>query len=180
MNLKSLQLFAAAVLLAASLPAATLTLTPDTVSGASGSTVGWSYSLDNDTANWIVINSVVSSGFNPAFGAFSEFAATNFNVVAPGTVFSEAFDPTLLLGLGKFDIAPGATVGDFSTGSFLVGFDTYSSDPLADGGVGFIDGRGIFEISFARVDAIEQVPEPATVALTGAALVALLRFRRRN
>jgi hypothetical protein len=180
MTWKPLQLLAATAFLAVSLPAATLTLTPATISGAPGTTTGWSYSLDNDTANWIVINSVVDSGFNPAFGTFTEYAASNFNVVAPGTIFSETFNLSLLQGFGQFDIAPGATIGDFSIGSFLVGFDTYSSDPLVDGGIGFISGLGTFDISFARVDAVDPVPEPATLALTGAALLAVLSFRRRN
>ncbi len=180
MNWKPVQLLAATALLSVSLPGATLTLTPATISGAPGSTVGWSYSLVNDTANWIVINSVVDSGFNPAFGTFTEFAATNFNVVAPNTIFSEAFSLPLLQGFGRFDIAPGATAGTFSSGSFQVGYDTYSSDPNLNGGLDFISGLNTFQISFARVDASAPVPEPATVALTGAALVALLSFRRRS
>ncbi len=98
MNWKPVQLLAATALLSVSLPGATLTLTPATISGAPGSTVGWSYSLVNDTANWIVINSVVDSGFNPAFGTFTEFAATNFNVVAPNTIFSEAFRIKMMKG----------------------------------------------------------------------------------
>lgn len=180
MNWKSFKLVAAAVLLAASLPAATLTLTPDTISGGPGSTIGWSYSLNNDTADFIVINGVVANGFDPAFGTFTEFAASNFNVVAPSTIFSEAFSLPLLQGFGQFAIAPGATPGSFSTGTFLVGFDRYSSDPQSDGGLGFIDGLGKLEVSFARVDASEPIPEPATLALTGAALVTLLSFRRRS
>ncbi len=182
MNWKPLQLLAAAAILAVSLPAATLTLTPDTISGAPGTTVGWGFSLDNTTADWIVINSVTATGFNPAFGTFTEFAATNFIVVAPNSLFSEAFNLPLLQGFGQFDIAPGVTPGDSTTGSFLVGFDRYSSDPLLDGGIGFIDGLGTFEVPFARVNAAaaDPIPEPATVALTGATLVALLAFRRRN
>jgi hypothetical protein len=180
MNWKSFILAAATALLAVSLPAATLTLTPDTISGVPGSTVGWGFSLNNDTADWIVINGVAANGFNPAFGTFTEFAASNFIVVAPNEIFSQSFNLPLMQGLGQFAIAAGAAPGDFSTGSFQVGFDRYSSDPLVNGGAGFIDGLGSFQVPFARVNAGDPVPEPATLALTGAALVALLTLRRRS
>ena len=182
MNWKSLQLLTATALLAVSLPAASLTLTPATVSGAPGTTTGWGFELLNDTSNWIVINSVTDSGFNPAFGTFTEYAASSFFVFAPNSIAPVGFPFSLstLEGFGQFAIAPGVTVGDFSTGSFRVGYDTYSSDPLVDFGAGFITGDNYFDISFARVDAVAPIPEPATVALSGAALLALLSVRRRS
>ena len=124
---------------------------------------------------------MVASGFNPAVGTFTEYADTNFNVVAPNTVYPEPpFNQSLLQGFGQFDIAPGVTAGDFTTGSFVVGYDTYSSDPTSNGGIDFITGTNSFDISFARVDAVTSVPEPAALALTAAALAALLGLRRRN
>ncbi|MBL8242467.1 MAG: PEP-CTERM sorting domain-containing protein [Bryobacterales bacterium] len=180
MTWKLLKLSAATALFAASLPAASLTLTPSTISGAPGSTIGWNFSLNNDTPNWIIINNVAPSGFNPALGAFTEYAASNFNVVAPNTVFAENFNGSLLQGFGQFEIVPGAIIGDFTIGSFVVGYDTYSTDPLLDGGAGFITGTNTFVIESARVNVVDGVPEPATVILTGAALAAVLTLRRRR
>ena len=90
-----------------------ISLTPSaTISGSPGSTIGWGFSINNDTAQWLVVSSVTPTGFNSSVGAFSDFiAAQNFYVVNPNTTLPVAFNNATQQGFGSFFINPLASPG---------------------------------------------------------------------
>ena len=124
-----------------------------TIQGGRGAVVGWGFTISNPDPDFLVVTSaefcqtVVVAGFtvcdqlpSPALGTFTDYIAQfNFIVAGPAPespVVSQAFNRTLLTGVGSFAIAPGAPYGTFS-GQILLTYDLYSrspNDPLFDAG----------------------------------------------
>ena len=130
-----LSLTALAVALTGVLAAApVLTLDPSNgvVSGAPGSTVGWGFSLSNDSG-FLVPSLVVfcegafNAGCTPTFGTFTDFAAQfQLNVVGP--TVTEAFNNMTQQGIGSFTINANAPVGVTDVGTIFLVYDTFSCD----------------------------------------------------
>jgi hypothetical protein len=182
----------------------TLTLDPvgGDVSGSPGNTVGWGYTLDNGTSDYLIVS---DSNFceagqdpllttcSPTLGAstYTDFTSSNFILIAPGGTASASFDPGTLSGVGEYSLDPAITSGS-DVGSITVVYDLFDADPTqgaanqicADPDLGVCD----FEVSAAaEVDVLggtSPVPEPAnTGLLTGGFLVAIaayLRSQRRR
>lgn len=180
----------------------TLALTPSgTVSGMPGDTVGWGYSIDNGSGDYLVVaNSYFCEPgedptlFNcsPGLGAstYQDFIAQNFannsTVINPGDTLGQSFDASSSSGVGEYMIDPSATPGQSDTGSIIVVYDLYDANPF----IGPADQvGGDMEISAsAEVDVTgtgtSPVPEPATRGLVVAGLLLLalayprIRFNR--
>lgn len=157
-----------------------LTLTPPaTISGSPGSTIGWGFSINNDTAQCLVVSSVTPTGFNSPVGAFSNFiAAQNFYVVNPNTTLPEAFNNATQQGFGRFVIGPLASPGNSTAETFDALYDLYAADPNVD------PSKVTPENGFARLSATVNVvastgiPEPASLPLAGSGVLAMLLRRR--
>jgi len=123
-----LLLLTAALLLPAAHAGAIFTPTPSTISGAPGDTVGWGFTISNDT-NYLLIT---SADFTPAtpLGTFTDFIGQfNFIVVGPSpesTSVSQTFDPSALTGVGSFLISSSATPGSVITGLLTLTYDLFS------------------------------------------------------
>jgi hypothetical protein len=124
----------AAALTGALAAAPLLTLNPTTgaISGAPGSTVGWGFTLSNDSG-YLVPSLVVfcegafSASCTPTFGTFTDFAAQfQFNVVGP--TVTQAFNNSTQQGIGSFAINSNAPVGVTDTGKLYLVYDTFSCD----------------------------------------------------
>jgi hypothetical protein len=102
------------------------------VSGTPGSTVGWGFTLTNDSG-YLVPSSVVfcegafNSGCAATFGTFWDFAAQyQFNVV--GSTLTQTFDNATQQGIGSFTINANAPTGVTDLGTIYMVYDIFSCD----------------------------------------------------
>lgn len=159
-----------------------LTLTPSSsITGAPGDTIGWGFSINNDTAQWLVVSSVLPSGFSAAVGTFTDFiAAQNFYVVNPNSIFSAPFSANTNGGFGSFLIDSGATSGAVTNGAFSLLYDLYANDPNVDPSqVSPGNEFGEISASVTVARATQGVPEPGQGILVALALGGLAILRRR-
>jgi PEP-CTERM motif len=173
----------------------TLTLIPSngSVSGFAGQTVGWGYSIMNDTSFFLLINNSYFCGpggdpsftdcttnpFGPAFGVYTDYiAAFNpFTEVPPNTTIgSPPFSPGTpgtANGVGEYKINLGTPIGSMDNGTIFITFDEFNGNPF-DGG----QPVGSDQISAKASVTVVATPEPATFLLLGGALLALAGLRR--
>jgi hypothetical protein len=162
----------------ASLQAASITLTPGpNVSGNAGSTVGWGYSIDNDTSSWLLVTSANPSGFDPGMGSFQDFLVSiNATIVAPNSILSQAFDNSLQQGFGSFAISNSAILGSVTGASILLNYDLLVNDPFGPLGG---DPGDVFGLEFT-VNPTVSVPSAAWLSGLGMCAIACARHRRKR
>lgn len=168
-----------------------LTLTPATISGQPGKTVGWGFTLTNDT-DYLLPTEVafcegpfISGGCMDTYGTFTDFLAQFQSVVlapsGPGSSITEPFDNPTMQGIGSFQINNTAVAGDKDIGTIFLIYDTYSCDPntCADP-----VQKGFSESISASAEVDVQssaTPEPGTISLVGLVLAGLfVPLRRRS
>src|SRR4051794_11678855 len=185
-----------APLMAQAAPLLTLSPAGGTIQGSRGTVVGWGFTISNPDPNFLVVTSaelcqtVVVAGFtvcdqfpSATLGTFTDYIA-QFNLIVAGPapespVISQAFNSTLLTGVGSFAISPGAPYGTFS-GQILLTYDLYSrspKDPLFDAGADFLS-PGPNGNTLTANAAVSSVPEPSTILLVAAGGAALACRRR--
>src|SRR5262245_25834154 len=120
-----------------------LSLSPfnGTVTGMSGQTIGWGFTITNPADFLVVTGSqLCGSGSTPPFcnptmgllGSYTDFIGPQFIVVGPSpesTTVSQAFDAVAQTGTGSFTIDPLAQAGTSETGLIEISYDLYSVDP---------------------------------------------------
>jgi hypothetical protein len=186
----------AAAALAPARAATLFTLENPVASGAPGATTGWGFTLSNDE-NFLLITSFqycADPGALPActsssLGTFTSFAglSSNADVVGPSPEPSTSINRPFLdgiSGVGSFLINAGATPGALENGIIVLTYDLYTVSPNDSN---FNPDTDIFSLSNTitanadvSVASEAAIPEPATVALTGAALAGLALLRRRR
>jgi hypothetical protein len=181
-----------ALCLVASADPITLTLTPSgTVSGLPGDTVGWGYSIDNTSDDYLFVeNSFFCAGAEdpllttcaPSLGAssYADFIANNFTEIAPGQTLAQSFDPAALAGLGEYSIDPLATAGQTDIGSVTIVYDLFTTDFLSPDYTCCQIGGDMELTAAAEVDVIggtSSVPEPRLPILLGFGFAALIAGR---
>ncbi len=170
--------------LTASADPVSLSLTPSsgTVSGMPGDTVGWGYTIDNGTDDYLIVaNSYfcepgqdpLFTTCTPALGTYNDFIATNGTLIAPDDMGNQSFDAGAGSGVGEYVIDPSATPGESDAGSIVVLYDLFDAN--------FNQIGGTMELTAdAEVDVIggtSPVPEPRLPILLGFALAALILYR---
>jgi hypothetical protein len=120
----------------ASAPLLTLNPSNGVVSGTPGSTVGWGFTLSNDSG-FLVPSLIVfcegafNAGCTPTFGTFTDFAAqAQFNVVGP--TVTETFNNATQQGIGSFTINSNAPTSVSDVGTIFLVYDTFSCNILDD------------------------------------------------
>ncbi len=177
-----------AVSLSAS-PSFTLTPSGD-ISGLPGSTVGWGFTIQNDSGYIEITNSYYCADpfqypvCDPSeVGTYSDFISTDNDIIVgppgatddPSTV-SQDFDPGLLTGVGSFAIDPGATVGD--QGEIVLIYTLTDVDP-SDSPTSITTGLVLSAAASVTVTA-SSVPEPGTVMLMLGALAGLYCLKKER
>jgi len=169
-------LFAAGFLVLPARGGPILTLLPSgDLTGSPSDLIGWGFSITND-ADYIEITSsqfCLSPVSFPACtlpeeGTFMDFISQYNDIVVgypggtdPDTV-SQNFDPTLLTGIGSFDIAPTAPFSAEDVGQIVLTYDVYDADPNTSP-----DANLLFTDLVLTANATVTVEEPATTPEPG-------------
>lgn len=145
------------------------------VVGAPGMTIGWGYSLVNNSSDYFVPTAINGDVF--ANGA--PLSLFDFPVVAPNSTAFEAFvaNSSGLFQLTWDDAAP---LGFVNAGFFSLSADFYSGDPLAGGT--FLRTADDSFAGYSATVGPTAIPEPVTLAtfVLGLLGVAWLRSRARG
>jgi hypothetical protein len=133
------------------------------VSGPAGSTVGWGYSITNQSAtNWLLTSALSADSFT--FG--TPTLVFDFPVLAPGSTALEAFDSVSDAGLYglTWDLA---APNDYTNyGSFTLSTQWWGGDPF-NGGSFISDAPDSVQTYSATVtENTTTTPEPSTLSLT--------------
>jgi hypothetical protein len=138
------------------------------VSGAAGSTVGWGYSITNESAtDWLLTTNMVSDSF--LYG--TPTLLFDFPEVAPGQTVTESFDSIALTGLYEDVLDASAPNGSVDSGNFVLSAQWYDGDPF-NGGNFIADAPDTNSAYTAIVTASggPGIPEPGSIFLMIAGL----------
>jgi hypothetical protein len=164
-----------------------LVLTPPggAVNGAPGQTVGFGFTITNDTPYYELFDNSyfcepgqdpASSPCTPSLGTYQDYIANNFTVIAPMSMLSESFNMNTMTGFGAYTISPTAIFGAVDSGRLLTTYMEYDGDPFNGG----TQHSGDIELSAPA--SVMVTPEPSSavlIALGGlGALLYRARFRR--
>jgi hypothetical protein len=154
------------------------------VSGPAGSTVGWGYTLTNDTALWIQPMGVSAGAFQngtpnlifdfPAVGPNS-FVTLDFSLVPTGSCASPP------CGFYELTWDSDAPSGFMNNGTFTISSDYYSCDP-SQPGCNDLGAAPDASADYSATVSGGPVPEPSTVSvlISGLAGMTLMLNRRRR
>ncbi len=175
-----MKLFFAAALLFAAVPAwtaetYTFNVLPvdGRITGSPGETVGWGYSIENQSSSfWLVTTGVAPGSFQ--FG--TPDLIFDFPILAPATTATAPFNAAALTGLLALTWDASAPRGTVESGNFLLSAEWWNGDPLAGGQLAFAAS------SQSQPYQATVAPEPGTVTLMTSALllVGVSRVLRRR
>jgi hypothetical protein len=176
-------------------------ISPTTLSGVPGATVGWDFVVhgysydpgDPDPRYWISITDVqIQNEVGTSPGVFEQYifgGATNTDDLVGGTEPNSVWSQNFVggsTGFGDFVIDPGAVVPGLYQAQFLIHYDRYDQDPAAcdscsavDYGLELPDAPGGASGPSFAIQVVAPTPEPgsATYGLLG--VLALVGAGRR-
>lgn len=167
------------------------TVPPGLIGGNPGATVGWGFSILNDTPYWLLVDSsqFCQPGQDPQFTTctttlgsptpdtgYTDLIANNTTVINPSSTLSEAYDPILQLGLGTYTISPTAPVAAIDSGNITITYVEFS------GGNPLVPGSGATQVSadieLSGSASMQVAPEPGTLLTGVLSVLGLVWFGR--
>jgi hypothetical protein len=120
---------------AATIPTLTLLPVNGQVAGLPGTVVGWGFTLTfTDPSDWVILTGSEFTG-SPVYGTYVDYLSLGsapLYVAGPvpeSSTVQQAWDSSLLLGVGEFDINPTASIGAVIKGNIIVHYSEFSMDP---------------------------------------------------
>lgn len=132
------------------------------ITGSPGETVGWGYSIENQSSSfWLVTTGVAPGSFQ--FGTPN--LIFDFPILAPGTTATQPFNAAALTGLLALTWDASAPRSAVESGNFLMTAEWWNGDPFAGG-----------QLAFAASNQSQSynatvAPEPGTVTMMTSALL---------
>ena len=162
----------------------TLSLLPASdISGPAGSTIGWGYSITNNTLNWVETDNLNAGIFLNGTPA----SAFDFPILAPMSVVTEEFSSVATgscsappCGLYELTWDSGAPVGFVNSGTFTVSADYFDGDPNDPSSTDLGPAPDMTADYSATVSSPGSVPEPSALMLLGTIIAALTLYSRRH
>ena len=142
------------------------------ISDDAGSTIGWGYTITNDSDSWLEIFSLNADPFQYATPDSSIF---DFPILAPGATATVLYNAATFAGLFQLTWDLTAPAGFTNVGQFALLGQFYDGDPFAGGTA--LDA--MFEQTASYSATVNPVPEPGTLLLLGSGAAGLLMRRRR-
>lgn len=132
------------------------TALPNDVAGPAGSTVGWGYTISNQSStSWLVVTALSAGIFDHGTPNY----VFDFPDIAPGASVTASFDAVGLAGLYEFTWDASAPAGFVNSGFFILSAQWWDGDPLA-GGNFLTDALDESAAYSATVLGSPSVPEP--------------------
>jgi hypothetical protein len=147
------------------------------ITGEAGATIGWGYTITNESDSWLEIFGLTADAFSFAVPDSSIF---DFPILAPGASHTVAYDAATFAGLYQLTWDAIAPAGLTNAGLFVMSGQFYDGDPFDAGNplnVSFDRSAGYSATVAAPVPV--PVPEPGTLVLLGTGAAALLMRRRK-
>lgn len=148
------------------------------IQGTPGSTIGWGYTIENQSSTLWLVTTALDSG---VFQHGSPSVVFDFPDVAPGETVTVAFDAVLSAGLQSLLWDASAPIGFINSGNFILSAEWWDGDPF-DPGSAFQSSADSQSVPYSASVSAPAVPEPATgaVASLGLAAFSMSVLRRRR
>jgi len=148
------------------------------ISGAAGSTVGWGYTVTNNSLDqWLMFNSIHSDvGF---VNGTDNSGVFDFPVVAPNSTMTANYDGTN--GLYEFTLNPVVAAGFSNSGNFVLSAEWWSGDPFDEIAPGeFLETIPDFSVPYSVTVPVScnctPVPESSSLPMLVCGVGGLLLF----
>lgn len=163
----------------------TLTLVPAAdLSGPPGSTVGWGYTITNNTSNWLEALSLDAGSFTNG----TPNLIFDFPTVAPDSSVTEDFSAVTTVscssppcGLYEFTWDNDAPAGTVNSGTFTLSSEYFSGDPANPASTDLgpaPDASADYAVTASS--SVSSVPEPSPWLLLLTGIPAIYIVRRRG
>ncbi len=153
----------------------TFSLLSSNIQGPPGSTIGWGYSItNNSTSDWLVATDLNAGTIQ--FGVLDIIDYFDFPVIAPGATASQPFNAAAFTGLAALTWDASAPVGFINLGNFDLSAQWWTADPFSGGSL-IANATDAFAPYSATV---VPTPEPFSLMLLTTELVVIFVCTLRN
>jgi hypothetical protein len=145
------------------------------ISGPSGSTIGWGYTITNESGtDWLVTSGLNAGLFADGTPDGSYF---DFPVVPPDSTVTVGFDQSTVAGLYGLTWDVDAPPGFVNSGDFTLSAQWWNGDPSTTGA--FVEDASDESAAYSAsvVNPASSVPEPSPLALLLVGLITTAAFR---